>query len=132
MSSFQSNHRANRKRNQQYEKVPVKDRGIDDQILALHEAIAEKCIADNSLLADVNERIEMRYNAKQMKYGAYLTWLSIIELIDRPEQFKEALLEKSVKMRQLRRATVFTQILSEDERVMIFNNHNQKGLCEEP
>ncbi|WP_412973258.1 hypothetical protein [Glaciecola sp. MF2-115] len=132
MSSFQSPHRAKRKRKKQYDKVPVKDRGIDSQILALHEAMAEKCLADTSLLAPISERIEMRYAAKQMKYGAYLTWLSIIELIDKPEQFKEALLEKSVKMRSLRRATVFTQILSEEERVVIINNHNEKGLNEEP
>lgn len=126
MSSYDTNPRKPRKRKKLYEKVAIKDVGIDAQILCLHEAIAEKCLADTGLLNDVIARVEMRYSAKQMKYGAYLTWLSIIELADRSEQFKQALLEKSVKMRSLRRATVFTQILTEEERVLIINSHNER------
>jgi hypothetical protein len=132
MYSFQHRRRLKTNKKEQYDKVAVKDLGIDSQILALHHAMANKCLTDTKIQRMIIERIEMRYAAKQMKYGAYITWLSIMELIDKPDQFKEALLEKSVKMRSLRRATVFTQILNEEERVAIINEHNEKGLKQEP
>jgi hypothetical protein len=122
MSLFNSQRRTTLKRKSQYEKVPIKDVGIDHQILRLHQAMAEKCLACPDLFIDIQARIEMRYSAKQMRYGAYLTWLSILELKDTPEQFKAALFEKSVKMRSMRRATVFTQVLTEEERVVVINS----------
>lgn len=122
MSLFNSERRKQTKRKSQYEKVPVKDVGIDQQILYLHKAMADKCLAYPALFIDIQARIEMRYSAKQMSYGAYLTWLSIIELKDNPEQFKDALFERSVKMRNMRRATVFTQVLTEEERVIVINS----------
>nr|WP_297347407.1 hypothetical protein [uncultured Glaciecola sp.] len=122
MSLFNSQRRTKLKRKPQYEKVPVKDIGIDHQILYLHHAMAEKCLARPDLFIDIQARIEMRYNAKQMSYGTYLTWLSILELKDMPEHFKAALFEKSVKMRNMRRATVFTQVLTEEERVAVINS----------
>jgi len=121
MSFFNTNRRPLGKRERQYEKVPVKDTGIDYQILCLHAAMAEKCLENPDLFCEVEARIEVRYSAKQMSYGAYLTWLSILELKDKPAQFNAALLEKSVKMRNLRRATVFTQVLTEQERMSVIN-----------
>lgn len=121
MSFFNANQRPKTKRVRQYEKVPVKDVGIDHQILCLHAAMAEKCFKNPELFSEIEARIEMRYSAKQMSYAAYLTWLSILELKDKPAQFNEALLEKSVKMRNMRRATVFTQVLTEDERLSVIN-----------
>ena len=105
----------------QYAKVAVKEKGIDHQILHLHKAMADKCFKQPELFNEVRERVEMRYAAKQMRYAAYLTWLAILDLKDRPDQFYDALLEKSVKMRNLRRSTVFTQILSEEERVKVLS-----------
>jgi hypothetical protein len=122
MSFFNSERRKQTKRKSHYERVPVKDVGIDHQILYLHQAMAEKCLAHPDLFIDIQARIEMRYSAKQISYGAYLTWLSILELKDSPEQFKAALFEKSVKMRNMRRATVFTQVLTEEERVVVLNS----------
>jgi hypothetical protein len=121
MRLFNSERRAQSKRKPQYEKVPVKDVGIDHQILNLHQAMIEKCLAHPDLFSDIQARIEVRYAAQQMSYGAYLTWLSILELTDKPEQLIAALLEKSVKMRNLRRATVFTQVLTEEERIVVIN-----------
>jgi hypothetical protein len=121
MSFFYTNRRPQGKRKRQYEKVPVKDAGIDYQILCLHAAMAEKCFANPDLFCEVEATIEVRYSAKQMSYGAYLTWLSILELKDKPALFNTALLEKSVKMRNMRRATVFTQVLSEEERLSVIN-----------
>jgi len=121
MSFFNPSRRAKTKRTRQYHKVPVKDVGIDHQILCLHAAMAEKCFANPDLFSEIEAKIEMRYAAKQMNYAAYLTWLSILELQDKPAQFKAALLEKTVKMRNMRRATVFTQLLSEEERVNVIN-----------
>ena len=113
MSFFNTNQKPKTKRGRQYKKVPVKDVGIDHQILCLHAAMSEKCFANPELFSDIE--------AKQMSYGAYLTWLAILELKDKPTQFNEALLEKSVKMRNMRRATVFTQVLTEEERVIVLN-----------
>tara|TARA_R110002124_G_scaffold46738_2_gene139870 strand:- start:176 stop:547 length:372 start_codon:yes stop_codon:yes gene_type:complete len=121
MSFFNTNQKPKAKRGRQYKKVPVKDVGIDHQILCLHAAMSEKCFANPELFSEIEARIEMRYSAKQMSYGAYLTWLAILELKDKPTQFNEALLEKSVKMRNMRRATVFTQVLTEEERVIVIN-----------
>jgi hypothetical protein len=112
----------------QYTKVPVKDIGIDHQILQLHEAMAKKCFANPELFEQIEARIEARYAAKQMRYGAYLTWLSIIELKHQPEKMLAALLEKSFKMRNLRRATVFTGVLTEDERVKVIEDTAKKIL----
>lgn len=125
MSFYSPSARTKSKRKRQYEKVAVKDVGIDHQILCLHKAMAQKCLAQPELFEQVIERIEMRYAANQMKYGAYITWLSIVELKDNPEQFKQALLEKSVKMRSMRRATVFTQVLSEEERAQVIEELSQ-------
>jgi hypothetical protein len=122
MSLFNSQRRTKLRRKSQNEKVPIKDVGIDYQILRLHQAMAEKCLARPDLFIDIQARIEMRYSTKQMRYGHYLTWLSILELKDIPEQFKAALFEKSVKMRNMRRATVFTQVLTEEERVVVLNS----------
>jgi hypothetical protein len=122
MSFLNSERRKQTKRKAHYEKVPIKDVGIDHQILYLHQAIAEKCLAHPDLFMDIEARIEVRYSAKQMSYGSYLTWLSILELKDTPEQFKAVLFEKSVKMRNMRRATVFTQVLTEEERVAVINS----------
>ncbi len=121
MSFFNPSRRSQTKPKRQYEKVPVKDRGIDYQILCLHAAMAEKCFVNPDLFSEIEARIEMRYSAKQMSYGAYLTWLAILELKDKPTQFNDALLEKSVKMRNMRRATVFTQVLTEEERLVVIN-----------
>jgi hypothetical protein len=121
MRLFNSARRAKSKRKPQYEKVAVKDVGIDHQILNLHQAMIEKCLAHPALFSDIQARIEVRYAAKQMSYGAYLTWLSILELKDKPEELVTTLLEKSVKMRNLRRATVFTQVLTEEERIVVIN-----------
>ncbi|MBF7073162.1 hypothetical protein ISG33_07110 [Glaciecola sp. MH2013] len=118
---------ASRLSRSQYAKVAVKDKGIDHQILSLHQAMAKKCLEQPCLFNHVIERIERRYQAKQMRYGAYLTWLAILDLRDSPELFLDALLEKSVKMRNLRRATVFTQILSEEERVDIMSKLNSQA-----
>ncbi|MDT0581098.1 hypothetical protein [Brumicola blandensis] len=106
----------------QYAKVPVKDIGIDHQILQLHAAMAKKCFANPALFEQIEARIETRYAAKQMRYGAYLTWLSILELKHQPEEMLAALLEKSFKMRNLRRATVFTGVLDEDERLAVIES----------
>jgi hypothetical protein len=106
----------------QYAKIPVKDAGIDQQILQLHEAMAKKCFVNPELFEQVEARIEARYAAKQMRYGAYLTWLSILELKHQPEQMLDALLERSFKMRNLRRATVFTGVLDENERLAVIES----------
>jgi hypothetical protein len=126
MSSYNPTTRTKRLRKRQYEKVAVKDVGIDHQILCLHIAMADKCLDNPKLFEQVSERIEIRYAANQMKYGAYITWVSILELKDKPEEFKQALFEKSVKMRSMRRATVFTQVLSEEERMQVIESLNDE------
>jgi hypothetical protein len=128
MSYSSSEGRAKRKRKPKYEKVPIKDAGIDHQILCLHAAMANKCLAEPILFEQVLARIETRHHANQMSYGSYFTWLAIIELKATPEEFKRALLEKSVKMRNMRRATVFTQVLTEQERVAVLDAITQARL----
>lgn len=107
-------------------KFGIKDENIDRQILVLHRAMCEKLIGDSKndglLLQQVKSGIEHKYELGQLQYGAYITWMSALELIDNPIMFLDAVLENSARMRKLRRKTPFVGILSEQEREKALKN----------
>ena len=98
------------------QKSGIKDENIDRQIWVIHQAMADKLLHCPHLLDQVKDKIESRYQQGKLRHGGYLTWLSILELINQPENFRSAILEDSFKMRRLRRQTPMVGILTEQER----------------
>lgn len=95
---------------------------VNARILKIHEAIAVKVLNNPELLEGVHETLEQRYNNKLMRYGSYMLWLSILETINTPELFKSLLLADDERTANLRRETIFTGVLSEEERLHLLNN----------
>jgi len=89
---------------------------IDNQILCLHKAMAEKLIANHHYISQVLDTIETRYKCGKMRYGAYLFWSSLMEHIHQPELFMTTVLDNSPQAQKYRRQTPFVGILTEQER----------------
>jgi hypothetical protein len=106
------------KRNRPYrvKKTGIKDENIDRQILVLHQAIANKLLTEPALLEQVKAKLEERRDYGQLGYGAYMHWVSVLELYQQPEQFRQGITEDSPYLRKLRRRTPFVGILTEQER----------------
>jgi len=88
--------------------------------LVLHRAIANKLLQDHEnqglLVEQITEQVESRREEGRMGYGEYLTWISALEMIDKPQDFIDAICEDSTRMRKLRRRTPFVGVLTEQER----------------
>jgi len=97
-------------------KTGIKDENIDRQILVLHQAIASKLLARPDLLEQVKAKLEERRDNGQLGYGAYMHWVSVLELYSQPEQFCAGITADSPYLRKLRRRTPFVGILTEQER----------------
>jgi hypothetical protein len=93
-----------------------KNDSVNQRILALHQKMVDKILAHPALLEPVKNTLEMRYNAKLMRYGSYMLWSSILETIDTPELFRTLVLAEDARTANLRRDTIFTGILTEEER----------------
>tara|TARA_R100001443_G_scaffold42209_2_gene55484 strand:- start:7161 stop:7508 length:348 start_codon:yes stop_codon:yes gene_type:complete len=89
----------------------------DKQILRLHQAIVAKLLAEPSRIADIYQRLEQRYQAGQLRHSAYIHWHSILDCIDQPELFQREVLDEGERMCKLRRRTILTGILTEQERI---------------
>ena len=88
----------------------------DWQLLQLHQLMAEKLLAEPSLIPPILEKLELRYQTGLIKHWGYIRWHSILTMAHEPDLFKRALLEDSDSMRRLRRKTLLTGILTEQER----------------
>ena len=93
---------------------------VNERIKKIHCAIADKLISHPALFAQAEQTLEARYQNKMMRYGSYLMWKGIIEARDEPAVFKALLLADDERTANLRRETIFTGILSEEERATIF------------
>ena len=99
----------------------IKEMLINRQVLVIHRAIAAKMLSahakgDNSLVEKVLETISTRYDLGKMRYGEYLTWQSLLEVIDSPDDFINGMMEDSPQMNKYRRRTPFVGVLTEEER----------------
>lgn len=94
---------------------------IDQQIVILHKAMAEKLYAQPALVEKVKTTLQQRFENGTLRYGAFLTWQCILEQIDDKDAFLDAILQDSELMRKYRRRTPFVGILSEDERDKALN-----------
>lgn len=105
-------------------KTGIQDENIDRQILVLHQAIAAKLLAEPALLVQVKVKLEERRDNGQLGYGAYLHWVSVLELYQQPEQFYKGITADSPYLRKLRRRTPFVGILTEQERQQALSQHS--------
>ncbi|MAD77494.1 MAG: hypothetical protein CML20_22450 [Rheinheimera sp.] len=91
----------------------------DKHILVLHQAMVAKLLAEPSRVTAVYQRLEQRYQAGQLRHSAYIHWHSILDCIDQPELFQRELLDEGERMCKLRRRTILTGILTEQERLAL-------------
>ena len=57
-----------------------------------------------------------------MRYGSYMLWKSILETVNQPDVFKALLLAEDERTANLRRETIFTGVLTEEERTSALQN----------
>lgn len=89
---------------------------IDRRIQAIHYAIAQKLIKQPDLIAQVRARIEQQKELGQIRYGAYLHWISTLDNFDDHTTFIQGITEFTPQLRKWRRKTPFVGILNEQER----------------
>lgn len=94
----------------------VKNDIIDARILALHQLIADKVIAEPALIEKAFNTLQVRYESKLMRYGSYLLWQSILESYHDESLFRSLLLASDARTARLRRETIFAGVLTEEER----------------
>lgn len=95
---------------------------VNQRIRKLHEAIADKVLANPDLLDGIEAKLEQRYESKMMRYGSYMLWRSILETVNQPDVFKALLLAEDERTANLRRETIFTGVLTEEERTSALQN----------
>ena len=95
---------------------------VNERIRKLHEAIADKVLANPDLLDGIEDKLEQRYESKMMRYGSYILWKSILETVNQPDVFKALLLAEDERTANLRRETIFTGVLTEEERTSALQN----------
>jgi len=105
--------------NMRRQRAPFKPSPNDIVIAALHKRMAQKLIAQPDLFAKVENTLKSRYEAGMLRHGAYLNWECVLALKSDPEAFMEALLDDSPTMLKLRRRTILTGILTEEERTQV-------------
>ena len=79
--------------------------------------MVDKLLANQALLPAIYQRLEQRYQAGQLRHSGYIHWHSILDCIEQPEMFRRELLDEGERMRKLRRRTILTGILTEQERL---------------
>jgi hypothetical protein len=95
---------------------------VNERIRKLHEAIADKVLANPDLLDGIEDKLEQRYESQMMRYGSYMLWKSILETVNQPDVFKALLLAEDERTANLRRETIFTGVLTEEERISALQN----------
>lgn len=112
------NNRRKKNRNKPYsiKKTSIKDENIDRQIIAIHQVIANKLLKHLTLAEKIKERLKQQRDDGKIGYREFINWYSILELIDEPAVFINAMTEDTPQMRRLRRKTPFVGILTEQER----------------
>ena len=95
---------------------------VNERIKNIHSAIADKLLSHPELFDLAEQTLEQRYQSKMMRYGSYLLWKGILDARDEPAVFKTLLLADDERTANLRRETIFTGILSEEERSHVMKN----------
>ncbi|QJR79792.1 hypothetical protein CA267_002805 [Alteromonas pelagimontana] len=89
---------------------------IDRQIRSIHQAIGDKMLREPRYFTAALHTLEHRYQAGTISYGSYLLWHGILEQQQDPSLFLSLLLASDSRTNALRRRTILTGILTEQER----------------
>lgn len=92
---------------------------LDLQIWRLHQKIVEKIAQDPSLCTQVQQCLEQRLAAGQVRHGEYLYWSCLLLEVHHKERFQEGVLSMEPRICKYRRRTPFVGILTEQERQQI-------------
>ncbi|MCW8107887.1 hypothetical protein OPS25_05165 [Alteromonas ponticola] len=96
---------------------------IDRQILALHKAMVDKVVARPELCEILQNNLERYKEMGLLSYGSALLWESILAAYSNPTIFRELILSNEQRMAQLRRRTIFSGILTENEREKVLAHY---------
>lgn len=112
---------SSKRRSYSVKKRGIKDEHVDRQILVIHRAIGLKMLklqssGERDIASEVEQTLEQRRDEGRMGYGEFLTWSSLLLLLDKPDEFLGGLLEDTEQMRKYRRRTPLVGILTEEER----------------
>lgn len=91
----------------------------DLQIWRLHQKIVEKILQEPSLCLQVQQRLELRLEAGQVRHGEYLYWSCLLLEVQHDRQFRDGVLSMEPRVCKYRRRTPFVGILTEQERQQI-------------
>lgn len=91
----------------------------DAQILRLHQKIVQKIELEPDLCAKVQQCLEQRLAAGQIRHGEYLYWSCLLLEVHQQEQFRQGVLSMEPRICKYRRRTPFVGILTEQERQQI-------------
>lgn len=94
---------------------------IDQRILAIHKAIADKVLCEPHYIERARSVLTERYKSGMMRFGSYLLWESILDHASEPDTFQDLLLAEDPRTASLRRATIFTGVLTEEEREAVLS-----------
>ncbi|WP_414830380.1 hypothetical protein [Alteromonas sp. H39] len=94
---------------------------IDQRILAIHRAIAGKVLCEPHYIERARAVLSERYKNGMMRYGSFLLWESILNHASEPDVFVALLLAEDPRTASLRRATIFTGVLTEAEREAVLS-----------
>ena len=123
------NHTANNRSSKMYSRSrKQRDADIDQRILHIHGFIADKVLANPALIVYAEATLEARYEQKLLRYGSYLLWKSVLELASQPDAFRAQLLSDEPRWNTLRRTTIFTGILTEEEREEALATYAASGI----
>ena len=88
----------------------------DQQILFIHQRMVDKVLQAPELFSTLEGTLQRRYACGMMRYGSYMMWHSILAHKNEAAIFRSLVLANDPRSASLRRETIFTGILSEEER----------------
>jgi hypothetical protein len=97
---------------------------LDERSLALHRLVAEKVLANPALLDKARGNVRRWQESHSSSSLALAEWEQI--LTGTPDQVARFLAERSEKATRLRQSSPFTGILTEPERLAIYESHSTR------
>lgn len=97
---------------------------LDERSIALHSLVAQKVLADPTLLNVAKENLRRWQTANGSPSLALVEWEQILS--GRVDQVAQFLIERSEKAVRLRQSSPFAGILSEAERGAIYESYSTR------
>ncbi len=120
-------------KNRQHSRLKSQSQQVQDmQIWRLHQKIVEKIEQDATLCLQVQQCLEPRLAAGQIRHAEYLYWSCLLLEVGQHSQFRDGVLSMEPQVCKYRRRTPFIGILTEHERQQIlYAEHEAITPCVE-